>query len=97
MMKLFLAIVAIATTVSFPVWAEENDNPGNMLNPEVNKDFVSDNALIYPDAGTCRSQDGIAGGRTVQDAARHSAPSFLRRQQQRELRSQSTAVTVASN
>jgi hypothetical protein len=48
MMKLFLAIVAIATTVSFPVWAEENDNPGNMLNPEVNQDFVSDNALIYP-------------------------------------------------
>jgi hypothetical protein len=47
-MKLFLAIAAIATTVSFPVWAEQNDNPGYMLNPEVKSDFINDNALTYP-------------------------------------------------
>jgi hypothetical protein len=43
-MKRFLLIAAIVTAASSPVWASQNDNPGNLLNPDVKRDFLNDNA-----------------------------------------------------
>jgi hypothetical protein len=33
-MKLILAVAAIVATVSSPVWAEQNDNPGSLPNTD---------------------------------------------------------------
>jgi hypothetical protein len=46
-MKRFLLIAAVVTAASSPVWAEQNDNPGFMLNPEVKSDYLNDNAPAF--------------------------------------------------